>query len=147
MNISKFLLIAPLCLSISSGFSQNIKPKVFSQYPDVINCNAVVFQNAFSKTEGDIISLAFSNDFTVAGKVSSNIQKYANLQSMTIQLPGYANAVFHLSKQINSDLSLSYVGRIMSTEAQDGYEIKKDDTGNYALVKIEEEKIRQICGQ
>jgi hypothetical protein len=66
---------------------------------------------------------------------------------MTMRLPGYADAVLHLSRQINEDKSISYVGRIMSTEASDGFELKKDDANNYQLNKIETDKIRQLCSQ
>ena len=118
---------------------------VFSQFPDVIECSATQLSNAFNAKEGETLTLSFSNNFIITGKVISNLQKYSNLQSMTIQLPAYANSVFHLSRQTNSDHSTTFVGRILGTEALDGYEIRKDVTGNYKFQKIEEGKIRQLC--
>lgn len=143
--LSKTLLVLLLCLTTVVSFSQITKPNVFSQFPEVIDCSVTQFSNAFAAREGETITLSFSNNFIITGKVISNLQKYANLQSMTIQVPAYANAVFHLSKQTNDDNSTSFVGRILSTEARDGYEIKRDAIGDYKFQKIEEEKIRQLC--
>jgi hypothetical protein len=50
-----------------------------------------------------------------------------------------------LSRQTNDDQSISFVGRILSTDAFDGYEIKRDASGNYQFHKVEEEKVRQVC--
>jgi hypothetical protein len=144
-SLSKTLLVLLLSLTTAVSFSQNKNPRVFSQFPDVINCTDTQLSNAFTAKEGETITLSFSNNFIITGKVISNLQKYANLQSMTIQVPAYANAVFHLSKQTLEDRSTTYVGRILSNEAADGYEIKRDAGGNYKLRKIEEQKLRQLC--
>ncbi len=136
-----------LSLTTAASFSQNLKPRVFSQFPDVIDCPASQFSNVFSAREGDIVTFLFSDNLTISGKVISNLQKYDNLQSMTIQVPSYENAVFHLSKQTNADLTTSFVGRILANSALDGYEINKDAMGKYTLRKVEEENIRQLCNQ
>jgi hypothetical protein len=145
-SYSKTLLLLLLCLTTAAAFSQNTnKPKVFSDFPEVVVCSATQFSNAFAAREGETVTFTFSNNLTITGKVITNVQKYANLQSMTIQSPAFANAIFHLSKQINADRSTAFVGRILSTEAADGYEIRQDAAGNYSFQKIEEARVRQLC--
>lgn len=146
-SLCKSLLVLLLCLSFAVSFSQVKKPAVFSRFPDVIDCSETQFSNAFSAKEGETVTLSFSDNFIISGKVISNVQKYANLQSMTIQLPAYANAIFNLSKQTEKGQDIAYVGRILSTEAMDGFEIKKDAKGNYSFQKVEEQNLRQICSQ
>lgn len=134
-----------LCLTIADAFSQQAKTSAFAKFPEVIQCNVAQFENAFQVSEGNPITISFESGLTLNGTVLSNEQKYHNLRSMTIIIPGYANAVFHLSKQLNTDRSNSFVGRILSRESKDGYEIKKDEAGNYRLMKIDEEKLRELC--
>jgi len=144
-SCSKLLFVLLLCFTSAVSFSQVTKPRIFSQFPETIDCSVTQFITAFSSKEGETVTFSFSDNLKITGKVLSNVQKYYNLQSMTVQVPGYLNAVFHLSKQTNQDNSISYVGRILSTGSQDGYEIRKGAAGNYTLKKIEENRIRQIC--
>lgn len=144
----KLIFAILLCLSNTSGFSQTsqvAKPKIFSNFPNTINCTVSEFRNAFSATEGQHIILTFSDDFKFSGTVISNAVKYSNLQSMTIQSDLSDKTIFHLSKQINFDNSVSYVGRIMNSTASDGYQIKKDMAGDYKFEKFDAEKVLQDC--
>jgi hypothetical protein len=137
-----------LCLATVTCFSQTsntAKPKIFSNFPNTINCAVTEFSNAFTAIEGQHIILTFSNNFKFSGKVISNVVKYSNLQSLTIQSDLSDKTVFHLSKQINTDKSVSYVGRIMNPTASDGYQIKTDQAGNYKFEKIDTEKVLQEC--
>ena len=134
------------CLMTVAGFSQTpSKPAIFANYPDQIDCSPAQFSNAFNFTEGQAITLSFPSNFTISGRVISNEVKYSNLQTMTIQVPDFDNAVFHLSKQINDDNSVTYVGRIMNKNAADGYRIIKDAAGNYKFQKLETAKVLQEC--
>lgn len=142
--LSKNLLVLLLCLNSAVSFSQN-KPAVFSQFPDVVNCYTTEFSKAFESREGDYVKFIFSNNLIVVGKVLSNEQKYSNLRSMIIVVPDYADAIFHLSRQTNQDQTYSYVGRLLSTKAVDGYVIKTDTDGTYKFHKVQEENLRQIC--
>ena len=146
-TISKSLGMLLLCLIATESFSQLKKQSIFSKFPNAIAASEIQFNNAFSAKEGETITLSFSNNFIITGIVLSNVQKYDNLQSMTIQLPAYANAIFNLSKQTEVGRNTSFVGRILSTEAMDGYEIKKDANDSYTFQKVEEQKLRQICSQ
>lgn len=146
--LSKLMFAGLLCLTTAAGFSQSpttAKPKIFAAYPNTINCSSSEFMNAFTAMEGQHVILTFSDDFKFSGTVITNIVKYSNLQTMTIKSDLSDNTIFHLSKQISSETGVSYVGRIMNSNASDGYQIKKDDVGNYKFEKIDAEKILQEC--
>ncbi len=146
--LSKCKLILLLCCINAAAFSQATQPvkqNIFAGFPNTINCSATEFANAFNAAEGQHIVLAFSDNFKFAGTVISNVVKYSNLQSITLKSDDSDNTIFHLSKQINGDNSISFVGRIMNANAADGYQIKKDMTGNYKFEKINAELVLQEC--
>src|SRR3954464_7058787 len=91
-----------MCFIVTTGFCQNNnpKPKQFNNFPDIINCNEAELSKVFTALPGQNISLAFSNNFTFAGTVTSNIAKYVNLQSAVIVSPDYSNTIFSVSKVI-----------------------------------------------
>lgn len=136
-----------LSLIIMTGFGQATKPKQFSNYPDIINCSEQELSKVFTVSAGQTISLSFSNNFTFSGTVKSNISKYANLQSAVIESPDFSNTIFNVSKIIKTDGSISYVGHIINKSFFDGFELKKNATGNYQLKKIESDRMIQDCVQ
>ncbi len=46
------------------------------------------------------------------------------------------NALLSISRRINDDNSVTYVGRIINEKYADGYELIKDNSGNYSFTKI-----------
>ncbi len=144
---------APYALSLllsfiaTTGFCQNNnpKPKQFNNFPEVINCSEQELSKVFTALPGQTISLSFSNNFTFAGTVKSNIAKYANLQSAVIESPDYSNTIFHVSKVINTDGSIGYIGRIINKSYFDGFELKKNASGIYQLKKVETDRVIQDC--
>jgi len=142
---------ALLCtLFATTGFSQNpgaVKPKQFDNYPQVINCSETELGRAFTTSTGQPINLSFSDNFSFSGAVMSNAVKYSNLQSVVLKSPVFNNSVFALSKRTEADNSITYVGRIINKDYFDGYELKKNTSGNYQLIKIETDKVIQECIQ
>ena len=137
-----------LCLITAAGHSQTLpvsKPAIFSSFPNTISCAVSEFSNAFTAVEGQRVILTFSDNFKFAGTVISNIVKYSNLQSLTIRSEESDKTIFHLSRQVNADNTVSYVGRIMNSTASDGYEIRRDLTGNYKFEKVNAERVLQEC--
>jgi hypothetical protein len=145
--ISKAALALLFTLTTAVAFAQNSssKSKIFQAFPEQLTCSESLFANAFNYKEGDNISFAFPGNFTFSGKVVRNIVKYNNLQSMVIVSEKFSNSIFHLSKQINEDKSITFVGRILNSETSDGYQLKRDEKGNYILAKIETGNILQDC--
>jgi len=147
-RLAPYAIVLLLTLVSATGFSQNpngIKPKQFSNYPDIINCSESELSRVFTSVPGQDISINFSNDLLFDGKVTSNLVKYSNLQSAVIKSAFFNNSVFNVSRRTNPDNSITYVGRIINTDYFDGYELRKEATGNYKLVKIETDKVIQPC--
>ena len=147
-RLTPYALALLLCLTSKIGFSQNAtKPKQFSNYPAVINCTEAEISKVFTSLTGQNINLSFSDNFSFGGAVISNVIKYSNLQSANIKSPVFNNSIFNISKRINNDNSITYVGRIINRDYFDGYELKKNAAGNYQLIKIETDKVIQNCTQ
>lgn len=143
------LLLLLLALTITS-FSQNtvtLKPKQFNSYPGIISCPETELNRIFNSSPGQNINLSFSDNFSFSGNVTSNIVKYNNLQTAVIVSPDYANTIFSVSRIINKDNSISYLGRIINKNYFDGYELKQNTIGNYQLVKMETDRVIQDCRQ
>lgn len=145
---------APYALSfllsfiVMTGFSQSSpKPKQFDNFPETINCSEQELSKVFTTAPGQLISLSFSDNFTFSGSVKNNIAKYANLQTAVVVSPAYSNTIFSISKITNVSGSISYIGRMVNKNYFDGFELKKNTSGNYQLVKMETDRVIQDCAQ
>ena len=135
-------------LIAQTAYAQNptgAKPKLFSNFPEKIICSPSELSRIFTASTDQNISLSFSDNFLFSGTVTSNVVKYANLQTAVIKSPVFGDAVFAVSKITNADKSVSYIGRIISKKYFDGYELKKDTQNNYQLTKIETDRVIQDC--
>ncbi|HQY12538.1 MAG TPA: hypothetical protein PK133_10010 [Ferruginibacter sp.] len=141
------IAIMLLCTFIATtGHSQTAsKPKQFSNFPDVIDCSEAALSSIFHSTQGQNISLSFSDNFSFSGNVVNNVVKYDNLQSAVIKSAAYHNSIFSISRITNKDNTVSYVGRIVNKNYFDGYELKRDAAGNYRLVKMETDRAIPDC--
>jgi len=149
MKYPKRNLVLLLCLIISAVVhAQNAsgtKPSLFNNFPGKIICSEQELSRVFNSTADQDISLSFSDNFIFSGKVTSNVVKYTNLQTAIIKSPAFGDAIFVLSKISNADRSTSYVGRIINKNYFDGYELKKDASNNYQLIKIETDRVIPDC--
>jgi hypothetical protein len=144
----KLLLVLLLSLTYVASFSQKTdaqKPKLFANYPETIDLSKNTLQNTFNATQGQDITVAFSDNFHFQGTVLSNEVKYANLQCVIIQSAAFGNSIFQLSKLTNDDNTITYTGRIINPDAFDGYQVKKDNNNNYTFQKFETKNILQDC--
>ncbi len=147
-RLTPYVIASLLCFISMTGFSQTAaKPKQFNSFPDVINCSEAELSKIFTSSPGLSVSLSFSDNFSFAGPVTSNVIKYSNLQTANIKSPAFNNSIFNISRRINKDNSITYVGRIINRDYFDGYELKQDVAGNYKLIKIETDKVIQNCSQ
>lgn len=149
-HLAPYAMLLFLSLISLTGFSQNNnipKPKQFSNFPDLINCSETTLSSIFTATAGQNISLSFSDNFLFSGSVTSNVVKYSNLQTAVIRSPVFNNSIFSISKIINGDHTVSYIGRIINKNYFDGYELKRNTSGNYQLIKMETDRVIQDCRQ
>lgn len=141
------LLLLTLSAIVVNAQLSGSKPKLFGNLPEIIVCNESTLSQAFAVTAEQQASFSFSGDFLFTGKVLSNTARYSNLQTVVIRSAAFADAVFVLSRVTAKDNSVEYTGRIVNTKYADGYELKKDASGKYQLVKFELEKQLPDCSQ
>ncbi len=146
-SYANFALVLFLSVISLTGFAQTIpaKPQQFNNFPSTINLSADVLESLFSSAEGENINLEGSDNFSFNGKVTSNLVKYSNLQTAVLRSPEYDNTIFSVSKITNADNSITYLGRIINKKYFDGFELKKNENGNYQLIKMETDKVIQDC--
>jgi hypothetical protein len=90
--------------------------------------------------EGGKIKLAFG-DFAFNGIVISSIKRYDNLYTVIVKSPSLDNTLLSISKRINDDQTITYVGRIINNNYADGYELKRENNGSYTMHKIKTEAL------
>jgi hypothetical protein len=148
-NYAPYALSLLLSVITITGFSQTnpTKPAQFNAFPAIINCSQTELSRIFNTPAGQHISVSFSDNFTFTGTLTSNIVKYANLQTAVIKSPDYANTIFSVSRITNPDGSFGYLGRIINKNFFDGFELKQNLAGNYQLVKMETDRVIQDCSQ
>jgi hypothetical protein len=138
-----------LCATISiNGFAQKketVKKVIFTESPAKIEISKSTLQSTLQLGAGQFVAIRIDNKNTFYGKVVANDKKYDNLQSMIIKSRGNDNTFFQLSAIINEDKNITYTGRIINADASDMYQIKKDNSNNYYLEKIELNKVYQDC--
>ena len=127
----------------TAGAQNSTRPNLFDGFPNVINCSTSELEKAFTSTEGNQILFSFSNNTIFTGLLSSSTQRYANLKSSVVKLNNLQGAILAISKRTEEDNSITYVGRIINQQYSDGYELKKDNNGNYILNKIKLDDILQ----
>ncbi len=138
-----------LCVTFCIAFASNAQVKS-STRPFLFNNSITTFQaatteldKAFSVKPGSAVQLNFANNFTFTGTVLSSVERYGKLSSIIIKSPSLHNTLLSVSKRINDDNTITYVGRILNESYADGYELKKGNDGSYAFHKIKTEDLIQ----
>ncbi len=57
------------------------------------------------------------------------------MYTVIVKSPALNNTLLAISKRINDDKTITYVGRIINDKYADGYELKKEQNGSYAMNK------------
>jgi hypothetical protein len=144
-NISKVFV---LCITLIASYNTNAqvsasRPHLFNNLSANIPSAVTELSKAFLGAEGSSIQLNFANNFSFTGTILSSVQRYSNLSSVIIKIPSLNNSLLSISKRINDDNTVTYVGRIINEKYADGYELKKDDYGKYTFNKIKTEDLIQ----
>jgi hypothetical protein len=135
--ISKMMalcLILMTSYSIEAQILTSNRQNYFNKYSEKLPTATSELDKAFTIPEGGKVKLNFG-DFTFNGIVTSSIKRYDNLYSVIIKAPGLNNTLLSISKRINDDKTVSYVGRIINEKYADGFELRKETQG-YAMNKI-----------
>ena len=110
--------------------------KLFDALPEKASFLPQVVENVFALNPGAAVDLKFTQGFRVTGIVKSNQKVYDNLQTIVIESSNYKNAKLFISRTIDTDNKVKYVGRMMGRGYEDGLEIKTDNAGNNTIKKI-----------
>ncbi len=127
-----FLIFIIYMWNISSTQAQ----RLFDKVPKEIEFDHSAISSVFSYNPGTAISVKFSDEFHITGILKSNNKIYNNLQSVLIECTNYKNLKFFISKRVNQDLSISYIGRMISKDIEDGFEVVDSKPGKSVLRKI-----------
>ena len=139
MKIMYKLVTACLIIMIASKSQAQIltsqRQNYFDKYSAKLATPETELSKAFTVPQGGKIKLDFGN-FTFNGVVTSSIKRYNNLYTVIIKSPAMNNTLLAISKRINDDKTVTYVGRIINDKYADGYELKRENNGSYAMQKI-----------
>ncbi|MEO6188631.1 MAG: hypothetical protein ABIO82_07735 [Ginsengibacter sp.] len=135
-------LVLAICLITCLSFDSTAqvltssKPSLFTNFSPSIHAAIPELEKAFIAKEGKTIQLNFANNFSFNGTVISSVQRYHNLATIIVKSELLQNTLLTISKRVNEDNSISYVGRIINENYSDGYELKKSTDGSYLFQKI-----------
>lgn len=132
-------MLFTLLISLTGGLKAQIvterRPQLFAAFAKTINFPKTELEKIFNTPEGRTIKLSLGDNVALTGVITSSIQRYHNLQSVIVKLNNLDNSIFGISKRINDDNSISYIGRIINTKYADAFEVKTDANGNYFINK------------
>jgi hypothetical protein len=146
--MKKFYTLISLSFILISAFpvkaqvTSSSKPSAYARYADKLPTKANELEKAFSSSAGTEITFHFSN-FTYSGIITSMVKRNSTLSTVVIKSTTLENSIFSISKKLNADQTVTYIGRIINQNHADGYEITKDDNGNYAMNKIKTDELIQ----
>ena len=111
------------------------RPSLFQNLPDKISCRVNDLSALLGLETGRPVSFSFVNNLNFQGVVSSFASKFDNtLNSVVIRSTNFPGAALSFSRITKEDGSFSYVGRIISFQHGDAYEINLEN-GQYYFVK------------
>ena len=144
--ITRTLLVCAIfCYSLTSNAQilSSTKSSLFSGVASSFKAAIPELDKAFLVKEGSTVQLQLTNNFVFGGTILSSVQRYGKLSSIIVKSASLHNTVLALSKRINDDNSITYVGRIVNESYADGYQLNKNTDGTYTFNKIKSEDILQ----
>ena len=109
--------------------------RMFDALPETAKFLPSAIEGIFNMNPGTAVDVKFTQGFHVTGVVKSNKKVYENLQTVVIESSNYKANLF-ISKTIDQDNKIKYVGRMLGRGFQDGIEFKMDNSGNNIIKKI-----------
>jgi hypothetical protein len=110
------------------------KPKIFSDLPQQMTLQVSEADQLFNLGEGELARVQVTSEYLLKGQVVS-IGGDKSGRTVIIRIPERNNAIFTFTRKTNADGVVSYVGRILSRNNGDAYEIKKEN-GQYIFNKV-----------
>ena len=111
------------------------RPTLFQNLPSKISCRISDLSALLESETGKPVSFSFINNLNFQGVVSSVASKSDNsLNSVVIRSTNFPGAALSFSRVKKEDGTFSYVGRIISFQHGDAYEIGLEN-GQYYFIK------------
>jgi len=111
------------------------RPTLFQNLPNKISCRVNDLSALLESEIGQPVSFLLADNLSFKGVVSSVASKFDNtLVSVVIRSTNFAGAALSFSKITKEDGTYNYVGRIISFQHGDAYEISLEN-GQYFFVK------------
>jgi len=143
-NLSTAVLSVGFTLCSLCTFAQNQKiplnepdynkARLFNDLPDRINFNPANLVNLFELKVGQQVSIPITEGFSFIGQVVSTANN-ANAASVVIKSANRLGASFTFTKVIDATNSIKYIGRIISLQHGDTYEISFENNQYYLKKK------------
>ena len=143
LKASAFSVLLIVCVQHIQAQEQKIplnepnlrKPKLFNNLPEKINLKISEVVPVLDMSVGTAVNVQFADNFLFQGTViSKSDTPDESVKSIVIRSSTMQGANFTFSKTKNQDGSFRYIGRIMSRNNGDAYEIKFEN-GQYVLQK------------
>ncbi len=122
-------------LVFTAMFSNARAQKMFDALPETAKFSPSVVEGIFNLNPGSAVNLKFTQGFHVTGVIKSNKKVYDNLQTIVIESSNYKANLF-ISKTLDQENKIKYVGRMLGRGFQDGIELNMDNAGNNIIKKI-----------
>lgn len=111
------------------------RPSLFQNLPEKISCQINDLSALLESEIGRNISFMFTGNLNFQGVISSVASKFDNtLQSVVVRSTNFPGAALSFSRVTKEDGTFSFVGRILSFQHGDAYEISLEN-GQYFFVK------------
>lgn len=108
----------------------NNKPKLFAGLPDQIAFNPGNLSYLFALKVGDSVNIPIHGNFTFAGQIVSKADQ-TSLLSVVVRSTNHVGARLVFTKIIDTENNTKYIGRIISLQHGDGYEIVSENNQYY----------------
>lgn len=139
-----FVLLAHMSVAQQK---RSTRPALFSNFPPTITCTEQQLSNLFSVGIGQNIKLSLPGNLVLEGPVKNKTTKYGKIETITIQLPSFANILFAVTKTRDQHNDPIYTAHLFNSNYADGYQLKRNEKKLYQFEKIEMEKMLPACNQ
>jgi len=142
LRIAVFGVCCMLCQLCSSAQIHNVpikvpinepdynKPKLFADLPDRVNFNPDNLSTLLDQQVGQSVNIPISSDFNFSGQVVSKSDDPRSA-SVVIRSTNRVGARLVFTKVTDADNTIKYIGRIISLQHSDSYEIVSENNQYY----------------
>ncbi len=136
-----FCLLLTCCYIVSSAQNlpinepNNHKPSLFHDLPDHVNAGIADLESLLTLQVGQSCNTIIAPGFVFQGEVISiSDAQDENVKSVVIKSTNHQGARLTFTRVTINDGTVNYVGRILSREHSDGFEISFEN-GQYYFIK------------